>query len=167
MKKAVLAHKAARVLVAAGLLAFGGTFSAAAQDVQAVGMDVYKSETCGCCAGWIDHMTLNDFVSTIHHPADLNAVKREHGIQPELQSCHTAITKDGYVFEGHVPARFVKQFLDAPPADAAGLLVPGMPLGSPGMEVGNRFTPYDILLLKKDGTTEVFTHVGDITEQSE
>ncbi len=148
-----------------GLLLSFAAQSALAQQTLATILDVYKTETCGCCNGWIDHMTLNDFVSTVHHPDDINAVKDELGIPVQLQSCHTAVSKDGYVFEGHVPAKFIKQFMAAPPADAKGLLVPGMPLESPGMEVGGKFTPYDILLLNKDGTTEVYVSVKTIAEQ--
>jgi hypothetical protein len=135
------------------------------QQTLAKALDVYKSETCACCDGWIEHMTLSDFVSTVHHPSDLNGVKDQLGIPAHLQSCHTAVTEEGFVFEGHVPAKFIQQFLAAPPSDAKGLLVPGMPLESPGMEVGGRFTPYDILLLKKDGSTELFVSVKTIAEQ--
>ena len=131
----------------------------------AVELDVYKEPTCGCCVNWIEHMQLNDFVSTVHHPSNLNGLKLEHGIRPELQSCHTAITKDGYVFEGHVPAKFIQQFLAAPPANAKGLAVPGMPLESPGMEVGARFTPYDVILLNKDGSVSVYASIESVEDQ--
>jgi len=126
---------------------------------------VYKSETCGCCGKWVEHMEANGFPSAIHHPEDLNAVKDEFGIAPALQSCHTAVSEEGYVFEGHIPAKFVKQFLDNVPEGAAGLAVPGMPLGSPGMEVDDRFMAYDILLLKDDGTSEVYVSVASAEQQ--
>jgi len=84
---------------------------------------------------------------------------------PRYQSCHTAVSSHGYVFEGHVPARHIKAFLANPPADAIGLAVPGMPLGSPGMEVGSRFDPYEVLLLKKDGSSEVFARVDSPAQQ--
>lgn len=128
-------------------------------------LDVYKTETCGCCGIWVEHMTANNFNSTIHHPNDLNAVKLQYGIDPQWQSCHTAVSKEGYVFEGHVPAKFVQQFLENPPLNAVGLAVPGMPLGSPGMEVGDRFNAYDIQLLKKDGSTEVYASIGKQSDQ--
>ncbi len=137
----------------------------AAQASAAVGMDVYKSESCECCNDWITHLDDNGFSSSIHHPENLNAVKREHGIDPRFQSCHTAISSAGYVFEGHVPAKFVQQFLAKPPADAIGLAVPGMPVGSPGMEIGDRFDPYAVLLLKKDGSHEVFAQVNGPQDQ--
>ncbi len=131
----------------------------------AIHLDVYKSESCGCCGIWVEHMEGNNFATAIHHPQDLNAVKLEHSIDPQWQSCHTAVSKEGYVFEGHVPAKFVQQFLDQPPADAIGLAVPGMPLGSPGMEVGDRFTPYKIQLLKKDGSTEIYADIASLEDQ--
>lgn len=129
-------------------------------------LDVYKSETCGCCQHWIDHADERGFQSTIHHPADLGRVKEELGVDARYQSCHTAVTEDGYVFEGHIPAKLIHQFLEEKPEDAIGLAVPGMPLGSPGMEVGGgRFTPYQVLLLKKDGSAEVYAQVSDAASQ--
>jgi hypothetical protein len=138
---------------------------AAVAPATAVTLDVYKSETCGCCGVWVDHAKENNFVANIHHPVDLNATKQEHGIAPQYQSCHTAVTPEGYVFEGHVPAKFIHQFLAEKPEGAVGLAVPGMPMGSPGMEVGDRFTPYDILLLKEDGSSEVYASIASAEEQ--
>ena len=136
-----------------------------AQSIDDVTLNVYKSETCGCCEGWIDHMTANGYESTIFHPSDLNAVKAELGLKPEWQSCHTAVTEEGYLFEGHIPEKFVAQFLANPPADALGLAVPGMPIGGPGMEMGDRFTPYDILLIYKDGRSQVFAKIESPDQQ--
>lgn len=133
--------------------------------VDAILLDVYKSETCGCCGEWIAHADERGFQSTSHHPADLGEVKARLGISPRYQSCHTAVTKDGYVFEGHIPAKLIHQFLAEKPAGAIGLAVPGMPLGSPGMEVGDRFTPYDVLLLKEDGSSEVYAHINQASVQ--
>lgn len=128
-------------------------------------LQVYKSPTCGCCGEWIEHVQHHGFTTAVHHPDDLDVVKREQGIEPGVQSCHTAVSTGGYVFEGHVPARDIERFLEQPPEGALGLAVPGMPLGSPGMEVGDRFTPYDIVLLKKDGSHEVYRHVASAEEQ--
>ena len=128
-------------------------------------LTVYKSPTCGCCGEWIGHIEQQGFVATVAHPEDLNTIKRQYQIAPVLQSCHTAVTDAGYVFEGHVPARYMRQFLDNPPADAVGLSVPGMPVGSPGMEVGERFMPYQVLLLKKDGSVEVYAEVASAAQQ--
>ena len=131
----------------------------------AILLDVYKSESCGCCGLWVEHMENNNFSATIHHPQDLNAVKLEYGIDPQWQSCHTAVSKNGFVFEGHIPAKYVQQFLDNPPENAIGLAVAGMPLGSPGMEVGDRFTPYDIQLLKADGSTLTYAKIDNLADQ--
>ena len=128
-------------------------------------LDVYKSRTCQCCQQWIHHMEDVGFDTKTHHPADLNRIKNDYGIAPEFQSCHTAVSSDGYVFEGHIPARFVQQFLENPPDDAIGLSVPGMPAGSPGMEMGDRFTPYKVWLLKKDGSADVFASVNSRDQQ--
>ena len=74
----------------------------------------------------------------------------------------TAVSSDGYVFEGHVPAHVIQRFLTDPPNNAIGLAVPGMPVGSPGMEVGDRFDPYDVLLLRTDGSSEVYIHMANV-----
>jgi len=105
------------------------------------------------------------FISNVNHPNNISSVKQELGLLPEWQSCHTAVTKEGYVFEGHVPAKFIKQFMASPPANALGLAAPGMPMGSPGMEMGDRFSPYNIILMKKDGTSEVFASIANAAEQ--
>ncbi|MBB3045782.1 hypothetical protein FHR99_000018 [Litorivivens lipolytica] len=126
---------------------------------------IYKSPTCGCCGEWVEHIQHAGFSTAVHHPDDLGALKAEQGIAREYQSCHTAVSPSGFVFEGHIPARDIEQFLEAPPEGAIGLAVPGMPVGSPGMEVGDRFTPYDVLLLKADGSSEVFRHVASASEQ--
>ena len=77
-----------------------------------------------------------------------------------MRSCHTAVTSDGYVFEGHVPAKYIAQFLANPPSEAIGLAVPGMPMGSPGMEYQNKFSPYQVMQINKDGSTAVYAE-GD------
>lgn len=130
-----------------------------------VALDVYKSPSCGCCGVWIDHLEERGFKATIHHPQDLNAVKSKYALPNRFQSCHTAVSKDGYVFEGHIPAKIISQFLAEPPEDAVGLTVPAMPVGSPGMESGDRFMPYDVLLLKENGDVEVFARVETREEQ--
>lgn len=130
-----------------------------------IAMDVYKSPTCGCCGKWVEHAEERGFSLTTHHPADLNQLKMEQGIAPEYQSCHTAVSEQGYVFEGHIPARYIHEFLAAPPAGARGLAVPAMPMGSPGMEMDERFSPYQVLLLKRDGSAEVFAEVSSPDQQ--
>lgn len=131
---------------------------------QATTMEVHKSPTCGCCKNWIAHMQEAGFAVTPVDHANLFSLKMEAGVREQYQSCHTGII-DGYVFEGHVPAKFVLQFLQSPAADAIGLSVPAMPVGTPGMEMGGRFSPYDILLLKKDGSAEVYASIASYDEQ--
>lgn len=122
---------------------------------------VHKTPTCGCCKKWVKHLEANNFSTMIKDHQNLQKVKEQHSIKPKYQSCHTAVSQDGYVFEGHIPSKFIKQFLANPEADAIGLAVPGMPLGSPGMEVEGRFMPYDILVLYKDGSSKVYAEVRE------
>jgi len=126
---------------------------------------VYKSPTCGCCGEWIEHLNNSGFTTAAHHPDDLALLKEQKGVGAEYQSCHTAVSQQGYVFEGHVPASVMEEFLAAPPEGAIGLAVPGMPVGSPGMEMGDRFTPYNVLLLLRDGGSEVYRHIASASEQ--
>lgn len=128
-------------------------------------LDVYKSPTCGCCESWIEHLGKDDFDLAIHHPQDMLEVKNRYGIASEFQSCHTAVSTDGYVFEGHVPEKFIKRFLAEKPAGAIGLAVPAMPIGSPGMEMEDRFTPYQVLLLLADGGSSVYAEIGAADQQ--
>ena len=119
-------------------------------------LEIYKSPTCSCCEKWIDHIDQYGFVSKAHNQHDLSAFKSNKGISPQYRSCHTAVSKDGYVFEGHVPAKFIHQFLANPPANTIGLAVPAMPVGTPGMEVGDRFMPYQVILLNTDGSYDIY-----------
>jgi hypothetical protein len=119
-------------------------------------IEVWKSATCKCCINWVKHLEANGFVVTVNaaDPSMLDRIKRQSGIGQEIASCHTA--KIGpYVIEGHVPAPDIKRLMAEQP-DALGLTVPGMPVGSPGMEQGAETEPYDVLLINKDGTTKVF-----------
>lgn len=115
---------------------------------------VYKSPTCGCCAGWARYLQDNGFDVTVHDQHDLGAIKAEHGITRGLQSCHTAIV-DGYAIEGHVPANDIWRLLAEKPA-ALGLTAPGMPVMSPGMR---SIEPrgYDVLLFDKDAQISVYS----------
>ncbi|CAD7026460.1 metal-binding protein [Pseudorhizobium endolithicum] len=118
-------------------------------------VSVFKDAGCGCCGGWIAHMTANGFTvaSADISPEEMDVVKAKAGITGDTASCHTALV-DGYVVEGHVPASDVQRLLAERP-DAVGLAAPGMPAGSPGME-GAGAEPYDVLLIHKDGSTEIF-----------
>jgi hypothetical protein len=122
-------------------------------------LNVHKTPTCGCCGEWVEHMRQSGFEVTVFEAADLSPVKQRVGLPYGLGSCHTAEI-DGYFVEGHVPAADVRRLLSERP-DARGLTVPGMPLGSPGMEVpGGRREAYDVLLVRADGTTEVYASHG-------
>ncbi len=119
-------------------------------------VEVWRSPTCQCCGAWVKHLEKNGFAVKVSAatPSMLDRIKRQAGIGESLEACHTA--KIGpYVIEGHVPAADIERLLSERP-DALGLAVPGMPVGSPGMEQGDKTEPYDVLLIKKDGTTEVF-----------
>jgi hypothetical protein len=121
---------------------------------------VAKSPTCGCCGAWVEHMTAAGFKAQVQNVTDewLYQMKGRLGVTQELASCHTARI-DGYVIEGHVPAADVARLLEERP-DAVGLTAPGMPIGSPGMEMGGEVEPHDILLIRRDGATEVFARYG-------
>jgi hypothetical protein len=119
-------------------------------------LHVAKSPTCGCCEAWVDHMRAAGFDTRVQEIGDgaLYALKQRVGLHPDLWSCHTAAI-DGYVIEGHVPAADVRRLLARRPA-ALGLAVPGMPVGSPGMETDGQVDPFDTLLVGLDGGTTVF-----------
>ena len=107
---------------------------------------VHKTPTCGCCKMWVKHMEENGFTVNTKDHQSLVKIKEELKINPEHRSCHTGVSSQGHFFEGHIPSKYVSQFLSEGNPDAIGLSVPGMPLGSPGMEVEDRFTPYDVLV---------------------
>jgi hypothetical protein len=127
-------------------------------------MKVYKSPTCGCCGAWVENAQAAGFQTLVEHPDDLDAIKQQLGITNRYRSCHTAVYKD-FVFEGHIPAKFIQQFIANPPANAIGLAVPGMPLGSPGMEVEDRFNPYTIYQVNADGEPTVFAMIDNMADQ--
>lgn len=116
-------------------------------------MKVYKDANCGCCKAWVKHLEENGFTVEAMDMPDLSAVKAKHGVTSELQSCHTGVIGD-YVVEGHVPADVIVKMLDEKPA-IAGLAVPGMPAGSPGME-GATKERYDVLTFDRAGRTTVY-----------
>jgi hypothetical protein len=151
MKQMRLYGMVVGVLIVAGLAGWQtGLFSQAPTE-----MHVYKTPYCGCCAKWVEHMEQNGFKVTVENRDNLKDIKQQHGVRPALESCHTGLI-DGYVVEGHVPADVVQQFLEEKPEGAIGLTVPGMPIGSPGMEQGNRYDRYDVLTFDKEGNTTVF-----------
>ena len=135
---------------------FGAALLARPTLAQTASLEVFKSPTCGCCSAWIEHMAEAGFTVDARDvdQEELWSLKDRAGITAELSSCHTAFI-DGYFVEGHVPAEDVRRMLSERP-DALGLTVPGMPIGSPGMEMGSEREAYDTLLVLRDGTTDVF-----------
>jgi hypothetical protein len=125
-------------------------------------LTVYKSPTCGCCSLWVEHMQAAGFTVEVQDREDMAAVKDSLGLPADLSSCHTGVI-DGYVVEGHVPAEQVARLLAEKP-EAMGLAVPGMPAGSPGMEMGDRRDPYDVLVVGPDGEAAVYTHIEGNTQ---
>ena len=137
-------------LLAAGALPF------AVKAASPAPVEVWKDPNCGCCQDWVDHMQANGFAVKVHATGN-NAVRARLGLPQKLGSCHTALV-GGYLVEGHVPASDVRALLKQKPK-ALGLAVPGMPVGSPGMDgavYGDRRDPYDVLLVARDGSTRVF-----------
>jgi len=133
------------------------TAAAAVLPAKAAGLpqvEVFKNPDCGCCTAWADHLKAAGFPVKITAVDDTSVIRKRHGIPENLGSCHTAVVA-GYAIEGHVPAADVKRLLALKPA-VAGLSVPGMPVGSPGMEVGTRQDPYQVLLVDKAGRSTVF-----------
>jgi len=117
-------------------------------------IDVYKSPECGCCVAWVDHLKAAGFSVKVFDVDDTTAMRKRYGLSDRFGSCHTGIV-DGYVVEGHVPAAEIKRLLAIKPK-AIGLAVPGMPPGSPGMEVPGRSDPYEVFLVDKSGRETVF-----------
>ncbi|MDA8520260.1 DUF411 domain-containing protein [Acidovorax sp. NCPPB 4044] len=121
-------------------------------------LEVWKDPNCGCCQDWIDHLRAHGFAPTVHETGN-TAVRKRLGLPDRLGSCHTALV-GGYLLEGHVPAADVQRLLREKP-QALGLAVPGMPIGSPGMDGAiyrGRRDAYDVLLVARDGSTRVFKH---------
>ncbi|WP_151638628.1 MULTISPECIES: DUF411 domain-containing protein [Noviherbaspirillum] len=118
-------------------------------------VEVYKSESCGCCAEWVKHLQANGFTVKAQNVANPSDYREKLGIPQDLGSCHTGLV-NGYALEGHVPASDIKRLLAEKP-NAKGLAVPAMPLGSPGME-GPRKDPYDVLLVQGNGRYTVYKH---------
>lgn len=140
--------------LAAGAIA-GSLIGASGQGDGPV-IQVYKTPTCGCCSDWTGYLDDEGFAVEAEDVTqrELNEIKQEAGLDRSLASCHTAFVGD-YVVEGHVPAREIRRLLAEEP-DIAGISVPGMPVGSPGMEVGDRKDPYQVVAFDDAGETSVF-----------
>ena len=137
-------------------LSFGENIDISGEELMLL---VHKTPTCGCCKMWMKHVEKNGFTAYGKDHQDLMKIKEKYNIEPQYRSCHTAVSSDGFIFEGHIPSKYIKQFLSEDHPEAIGLSVPGMPLGSPGMEVEDRFMPYDVLILFKDGTNKIYAEV--------
>ena len=146
-----------RNFIAAALAALA-TAVPVAEAAAPAAVEVWKAPTCGCCKDWIVHLEANGFRVQVHDSGN-TAARARLGIPMRLGSCHTALI-EGYAIEGHVPAREIRRLLAERPG-AVGLAVPGMPIGSPGMDgpaYGARKDAYDVLLVRKDGSTTSYQH---------
>ena len=150
--------KYALVLASVGVITAAAAVVRTAQ-ADKVPIQVYKTSTCGCCSKWVDHLKANGFAVVATDVEDIDAVKRKHGVPTDLGSCHTGLA-NGYVIEGHVPAADVARMLkERPPI--AGIAVPSMPAGSPGMEVPSGLVqPYRVIAFDKTGKTSVYASYG-------
>lgn len=144
------------VLAALGIGAYLQFGSTPSSDLPTV--TVYKSPTCGCCTEWVSYMRDQGFPVDVESELNVQPVKEQLGVPSSLAACHTAVVDD-YVVEGHVPADDVKRLLRDRP-DVRGLSVPGMPVGSPGMEQGDYVEPYEVLTFTPAGDTTVFAQYG-------
>jgi hypothetical protein len=117
-------------------------------------MQVYKTATCGCCAKWVEHLKANGFDVTVENVPSTAPYRAKYGVPEAMGSCHTGVV-NGYSIEGHVPAREILRLVKSG-AKAKGLAVPGMPTGSPGMEVGDRVDAYSVMLFDANGKTSVY-----------
>jgi hypothetical protein len=117
-------------------------------------VQVYKTKTCGCCGKWVEHMRANGFTVNVTDVPNTQEYRQKYGVPENLMSCHTAVVGK-YAIEGHVPAREIHRMLKEKP-NAKGMTVPGMPMGSPGMEQGGRVDNYSVLLFDSAGKTTEF-----------
>lgn len=130
---------------------------ASCSDEERVPVLVYKDPTCGCCTAWVKHLEASGFTADVRNDVDVGQIKASLGVPGDLTSCHTAKVGD-YVIEGHVPAVAIKRLLVEHP-DALGLAVPGMPIGSPGME-GENPEPYEVVMFAKDTRRSYMRFIG-------
>ncbi|MFC5921636.1 DUF411 domain-containing protein [Neisseria weixii] len=131
-------------------------------------LTVNRDANCGCCHQWIEHAKADSWVIkdvVLSSNAKVAEIKDQYAIAPEMRSCHTTVSSSGYVFEGHVPMKAMITFLENPPENAIGLAVPGMPVGSVGMEDGGHFMPYEVMQLNHDGTYQVFAKIDQPSDQ--
>jgi hypothetical protein len=118
-------------------------------------MVLYKSPTCGCCNAWVKHVREAGYTIATHDVEDVTPYKQKYGVPLDLASCHTGVV-EGYAIEGHVPADVIDKLLREKPRNAKALTVPGMPMGSPGMEVPGRKDAYNVILVDKAGKRTIY-----------
>ncbi len=142
-------------LLAVLVISFGTAWTILPSSSKAEDIKVFKNSGCQCCARWAAQLRAKGHHVTEKGVLNMDAIKKMYNVPEKFEGCHTALV-GGYVIEGHVPLREIERLLRERP-DAKGLAVAGMPMGSPGMEVpGEKPDSYDVLLLKKDGTSEVY-----------
>ena len=157
---AVAALAAAPSLAAAGVDAVAKAAAPATSPAERPAVTVHHSPGCGCCLKWVAHLREAGYPVTVRDSVDLDAERRRVGVPVGKASCHTAEV-GGYFIEGHVPVADIDRLLREKPK-ARGITAPGMPMGSPGMEMPDGATPaYDVLLVLPDGTTRVWATHGD------
>lgn len=154
-------NKSAIALVSTLLIAVAALFVLMSPQLNdgATRMVVYQDPGCGCCSMWVDHIRAAGIDVEIRKTSNISMIKRQYGVARELQSCHTGMI-DGYIVEGHVPAEDVLRMLEERP-EIKGLSVPGMPIGSPGMEQGDpaNYQSYDVVAFDGTGTMTRYRHV--------
>ena len=147
--------KVLNIFLAIGLLVFNAGIKAETLSAgKPVDIVVYRSPTCECCGKWLEHLKKNNFNVKDIVTDDVQAIKNKYGVSEAMASCHTAIV-DGYVIEGHVPANDIMKLLKTKPK-IVGIAVPGMPSGTPGMEMGDRKDSYNVMSFDKENHYEIF-----------
>lgn len=137
-----------------GLMLAAMPAAACSGPAKAVEVNVYKSPSCGCCGAWVDHLRSSGMAVVVQDMDDVSPIAAAAGVPNLARSCHTAIV-DGYFVEGHVPVPDIRKLLKERPK-ARGIAVPGMPIGSPGMEQGDTRQPYDTMIVDRNGEMRVF-----------
>jgi hypothetical protein len=140
--------------IAAGA-ALGALVPSPAHAAARATLTVYKDPNCDCCTKWVEHLRAAGLQPAVHDRTDMDSLKDSLGVPATLRSCHTAVAGK-YVIEGHVPAADVKRLIASAPKGIVGIAVPGMPAGSPGMEMGGRADHYDVIAFSVGGATKTF-----------
>ena len=140
---------------ALGLIMAAIPAAACAKPAKAAVLNIYKSPYCGCCGAWVEHIKSSGIRAVVREMEDVSPIAKKAGVPDKVRSCHTA-TIDGYFVEGHVPATDIRKLLRERPK-ARGIAVPGMPIGSPGMEQGGRKDAFNTLIVDRSGAVRVFS----------